>query len=48
LLIFDEIITGFRVAPGGAGELLGVVPDLAAFGKAMAGGMQVSALVGSA
>ncbi|MFF0346022.1 aspartate aminotransferase family protein [Kribbella sp. NPDC004875] len=47
LLIFDEIITGFRVAPGGAGELLGVVPDLAAFGKAMAGGMQVSALVGS-
>ncbi|GAA3128028.1 glutamate-1-semialdehyde 2,1-aminomutase [Kribbella aluminosa] len=47
LLIFDEIITGFRVAPGGAGELLNVVPDLAAFGKAMAGGMQVSALVGS-
>ncbi|GAA1597141.1 hypothetical protein GCM10009804_62060 [Kribbella hippodromi] len=48
LLIFDEIISGFRVAPGGAGELFGVVPDLAAFGKAMAGGMQVSALVGSA
>ncbi|MFD7158911.1 aspartate aminotransferase family protein [Kribbella sp. NPDC059898] len=47
LLIFDEIITGFRVGPGGAGELLNVVPDLAAFGKAMAGGMQVSALVGS-
>ncbi|WP_427895919.1 aspartate aminotransferase family protein [Kribbella sp. GL6] len=47
LLIFDEIITGFRIAPGGAGELLNVVPDLAAFGKAMAGGMQVSALVGS-
>ncbi|MEV5965661.1 glutamate-1-semialdehyde 2,1-aminomutase [Kribbella sp. NPDC051952] len=47
LLIFDEIISGFRVAPGGAQELLGVVPDLAAFGKAMAGGMQVSALVGT-
>jgi glutamate-1-semialdehyde 2,1-aminomutase len=47
LLIFDEIISGFRVAPGGAQELLGVTPDLSAFGKAMAGGMQVSALVGS-
>ncbi|WP_406046881.1 aspartate aminotransferase family protein [Kribbella sp. NBC_00889] len=47
LLIFDEIISGFRVAPGGAQELLGVVPDLSAFGKAMAGGMQVSALVGT-
>lgn len=47
LLIFDEIISGFRVAPGGAQELLGVTPDLAAFGKAMAGGMQVSALAGS-
>jgi glutamate-1-semialdehyde 2,1-aminomutase len=48
LLIFDEVITGFRVAPGGAQERLGVVPDLATFGKAMAGGMQVSALVGRA
>lgn len=48
LLIFDEIITGFRVAPGGAQELLGVTPDLAAFGKAMAGGMQVSAIAGRA
>lgn len=46
LLIFDEIITGFRVAPGGAQELLGVTPDLATFGKAMAGGMQLSALAG--
>lgn len=46
LLIFDEIISGFRVAPGGAQELLGVTPDLATFGKAMAGGMQVSALAG--
>lgn len=48
LLVFDEIISGFRVAPGGAQELFGVTPDLATFGKAMAGGMQVSALVGSA
>jgi glutamate-1-semialdehyde 2,1-aminomutase len=46
LLIFDEIITGFRVAPGGGQEVIGVTPDLATFGKAMAGGMQVSALVG--
>lgn len=48
LLVFDEIITGFRIAPGGAQEYLGVTPDLATFGKAMAGGMQLSALVGRA
>jgi glutamate-1-semialdehyde 2,1-aminomutase len=48
LLVFDEIITGFRMAPGGAQEYLGVTPDLATFGKAMAGGMQLSALVGRA
>ena len=48
VLVFDEIITGFRVAPGGAQELLGVTPDLSVFGKAMAGGMQLSALVGRA
>jgi glutamate-1-semialdehyde 2,1-aminomutase len=48
LLIFDEIITGFRVAAGGAQELLGVTPDLSVFGKAMAGGMQLSALAGRA
>lgn len=47
LLIFDEVISGFRVAPGGAQELFGVSPDLTTFGKALAGGMQVSALVGS-
>src|SRR5699024_611428 len=46
VLIFDEIISGFRVAPGGAQELFGVTPDLATFGKAMAGGMQVAALAG--
>jgi glutamate-1-semialdehyde 2,1-aminomutase len=48
LLIFDEVITGFRVAPGGAQERLGITPDIAVFGKAMAGGMQVSALAGKA
>ncbi|MFI9592348.1 aspartate aminotransferase family protein [Nonomuraea sp. NPDC052265] len=48
LLVFDEIITGFRLAPGGAQEYLGVSPDLSVFGKAMAGGMQVSALAGRA
>ncbi|MEV0348388.1 glutamate-1-semialdehyde 2,1-aminomutase [Nonomuraea sp. NPDC050680] len=48
LLIFDEIITGFRLAPGGAQEYLGITPDLSIFGKAMAGGMPVSALAGKA
>jgi glutamate-1-semialdehyde 2,1-aminomutase len=46
ILIFDEIITGFRLALGGAAERFGVVPDLATYGKAMAGGWPVGALVG--
>ncbi|MFI5281317.1 MAG: aminotransferase class III-fold pyridoxal phosphate-dependent enzyme [Gemmatimonadales bacterium] len=46
LLVFDEIVTGFRVALGGAQELYGVVPDLACFGKAMANGYPLSAVVG--
>ncbi|MDO8577337.1 MAG: aminotransferase class III-fold pyridoxal phosphate-dependent enzyme [Candidatus Wildermuthbacteria bacterium] len=46
LLIFDEIVTGFRYSIGGAQKLFGVVPDLAAFGKSMANGMPISALVG--
>ncbi|MCH8205948.1 MAG: aspartate aminotransferase family protein [Chloroflexi bacterium] len=46
VLIFDEVITGFRVAPGGAQELLGVTPDLAIFAKALGGGFPVSALAG--
>ncbi len=46
LLIFDEMVTGFRVAPGGAQELFGVTPDLATIGKAMANGFPVSGLVG--
>ncbi|HYZ19221.1 MAG TPA: glutamate-1-semialdehyde 2,1-aminomutase, partial [Gaiellaceae bacterium] len=44
LLIFDEVITGFRVAPGGAQELLGVTPDLAVYAKAIGGGFPVAAL----
>jgi glutamate-1-semialdehyde 2,1-aminomutase/spore coat polysaccharide biosynthesis protein SpsF len=46
LLIFDEIVTGFRLALGGAQEYFGVVPDLACVGKAMANGMPLSAVVG--
>ncbi|HXN22808.1 MAG TPA: aspartate aminotransferase family protein [Candidatus Dormibacteraeota bacterium] len=42
LLIFDEVITGFRVAPGGAQALFGVKPDIATFGKAVAGGFPFS------
>jgi glutamate-1-semialdehyde 2,1-aminomutase/spore coat polysaccharide biosynthesis protein SpsF len=48
LFILDEIITGFRFSLGGAQELLRVTPDLACFGKSMANGMPVSALVGKA
>jgi len=48
LLIFDEVITGFRFSLGGAQELFGVTPDLAAFGKAMGNGMPISAVVGRA
>jgi glutamate-1-semialdehyde 2,1-aminomutase len=46
VLIFDEVITGFRLAFGGAAERFGVVPDLATYGKAMAGGWPVAALAG--
>jgi glutamate-1-semialdehyde 2,1-aminomutase/spore coat polysaccharide biosynthesis protein SpsF len=46
VLIFDEIITGFRYSMGGAQKLFGVTPDLATFGKAMANGMPLSAIVG--
>ena len=46
LLIFDEVVSGFRFALGGAQELVGVTPHLSAFGKAMANGFSVSALVG--
>lgn len=46
VLIFDEVITGFRYDLGGAQKLFGVIPDLACFGKAMANGMPISAIVG--
>jgi glutamate-1-semialdehyde 2,1-aminomutase len=48
LLIFDEVITGFRVDLGGAQTLLGVRPDLATFAKAMASGYPVAAIAGRA
>ncbi|MCB1498794.1 MAG: aminotransferase class III-fold pyridoxal phosphate-dependent enzyme [Bauldia sp.] len=48
VLIFDEVITGFRVAPGGAQQRLGVTPDLTLFGKAVASGFPVAGLAGRA
>lgn len=46
LLVFDEICTGFRTAPGGAQELFGVVPDLAVYSKALGGGLPIAAFAG--
>src|SRR5207244_8670291 len=46
LLVYDEMVTGFRLANGGAQELFGVTPDLACFGKAIANGMPLSAVAG--
>jgi glutamate-1-semialdehyde 2,1-aminomutase len=46
LLIFDEVITGFRVAPGGARERFGVTPDLTTLGKVIGGGLPVAAFGG--
>ncbi len=48
VLVFDEIITGFRFANGGAQELFGVTPDLTALGKGIANGYPLSAVVGRA
>jgi glutamate-1-semialdehyde 2,1-aminomutase len=48
VLIFDETITGFRCANGGAQELFGVMPDLATFGKGLANGYPLSAVTGRA
>lgn len=48
LLVFDEIVTGFRMAAGGAQEFFGVTPDLATVGKGMGNGFPVSAVVGRA
>lgn len=46
LLIFDEVISGFRVAAGGAAQLFGITPDLVTFGKVIGGGMPVGAYGG--
>jgi glutamate-1-semialdehyde 2,1-aminomutase len=46
LLVFDEVITGFRVAPGGAQELTGVLPDLTIMGKVLGGGLPAAAYGG--
>jgi glutamate-1-semialdehyde 2,1-aminomutase len=46
LLVFDEVMTGFRVAPGGAQELYGVQPDLTTLGKVIGGGLPVGAYGG--
>jgi glutamate-1-semialdehyde 2,1-aminomutase len=48
LLIFDEVMTGFRLAPGGVQELVGITPDLTALGKIIGGGLPVGALGGKA
>jgi glutamate-1-semialdehyde 2,1-aminomutase len=48
LLVFDEVVTGFRLAYGGGQAYYGVVPDLAAFGKAMGGGYPIGAICGRA
>jgi glutamate-1-semialdehyde 2,1-aminomutase len=46
VLIFDEVITGFRLAPGGAQEFFGIIPDMSVFAKAIANGYPLSAVVG--
>jgi glutamate-1-semialdehyde 2,1-aminomutase len=48
VLIFDEVVTGFRIAYGGAQEHYGVVPDLAAYGKIIGGGFPLAAVAGRA
>lgn len=47
LLVFDEVVTGFRMAYGGAQEYYGVTPDLVAYGKALGGGLPIGAFGGS-
>jgi glutamate-1-semialdehyde 2,1-aminomutase len=47
LLIFDEVISGFRLARGGVAELVGIVPDMVTFGKVIGGGMPVGAFGGN-
>ncbi len=47
LLIFDEVVSGFRVGLGGAQAMLGVTPDLTTFAKAMAAGFPIAAITGT-
>lgn len=47
LLIFDEMLTGFRLAEGGGQEFFGIIPDLATFGKGIANGMPIGVLTGA-
>jgi glutamate-1-semialdehyde aminotransferase len=44
--VFDEVITGFRVAPGGARQRYGVIPDVSCYGKALGNGMPIAAVAG--
>ena len=46
ILIYDEIVTGFRTAPGGAQDLFGVIPDIAVYSKALGGGLPLAAFAG--
>ena len=48
LLVFDEVITGFRVGPGGAQGRYGITPDLSIFGKVVGGGLPLAAVGGRA
>jgi len=48
VLIFDEVVTGFRVAPGGMQSTLGITPDMSILGKVMAGGLPGGAVAGRA
>src|SRR5204862_4890357 len=48
LLVFDEVITGFRLGPGGAQQRYGVRPDLSTFGKVIGGGLPLAAFGGRA
>lgn len=47
VLVFDEVVTGFRLALGGAQEYYGVIPDLVAYGKALGGGFPIGAFAGN-
>ena len=48
LLVFDEVVTGFRIAPGGAEQVLGVRPDLSSWAKVLAGGLPGGCITGRA